>query len=94
MFCEVNLYRYGGYFDHLISLYCTTPRKKAQYTNIILPFSLHLWIVFGISICAVSIVLAILRKLEKKLLHKDSKKSSHSAFFDIYGIIFAEYTNR
>ena len=43
---------------------------------------------------AVTIILAILLKLDQKLLNKNAKKSTYSAFFDVIGILSAEYNPR
>ena len=43
---------------------------------------------------AVTIILAILLKLDQKLLNKNAKKSTYSAFFDVIGILSAEYNAR
>ena len=87
-------FRYGNYYESDTSLFCPIPERKALYFNIVLPFSPILWIVFGIFVMAVTIILAILLKLDQKLLNKNAKKSTYSAFFDVIGILSAEYNAR
>ena len=77
-------------------LYCATTELKPKYLNVISPFSQTLWIIILLTFLLTWFLLAVTFKIQQLVLKDDGSrlKDSSYGFFQLVGIMFAEYNYR
>ena len=81
-------FRFNGNYDYGVSLFCPEPLMKPKIFNAILPFPPTIWVVLVVTLAIVTLVTAVIQRIQNMVI---DNYSYHSSFFLLFGIIFAEF---
>ena len=81
-------FRNNGNYEMGINLFCPEPLMRPKLFNIITPFSSTVWVGLVITLAIVTLVTAVIQRLQNMVT---DKSSHHSSFLILFGIIFAEH---
>ena len=80
-------FRFNGNYDYGLYLFCPEPLMKPKFLNIISSFPPEIWIILLVTLVAVTLVTAVLQRIQNLVTDDPSHQSS---FFRLFGIFFAE----
>ena len=86
-FFLIASFRFNGNYEIGVKLYCPEPVMKPKIFNVISPFPSTIWIILVVTLAIVTLLTAVIQRIQNIVT---DKSSHHTSFFLLFGIIFAE----